>query len=136
MQRPELNDSTGKYQCPTGYVACNSQLFDKPGGEEHVICKQNNSAEETECPITDLKFSLENVDARLYEEITVTNGDQNDKSIWISRKVDGHGIERTSVSPNKPCKDRIRYNAAPNQQFWFGEMRRKYRDCGVAGVHE
>ena len=83
-----------------------------------------------------MKFSLANVDARLYEERKVTNGNQNDKSIWISRKVDGHGIERTSVSPNKPCKDRIRYNAAPNQQFWFGEMRRKYRDCGVAGVHE
>jgi len=76
------------------------------------------------CPITDVKFNKSVDELWRYEARSAPGG-----SILISRNVMQHGIERLTVAPSQPCLDHFRYNAAPNQQFWFAEMRRVFRDC-------
>jgi len=79
------------------------------------------------CPITSLRLKLTNDDVRNdYEEIKAPNGSG---SIWISRKVMQHGIDHVTVAPMRPCFSKNLYNAAPNQQFWFAEFRRIFREC-------
>ena len=55
MQRPELQDD-GSYACPKGFKACNEGFFEKPSGQDYVICYPNNEERDENCPITDLLF--------------------------------------------------------------------------------
>ena len=125
MTRPMVDPTnTAKYKCPAGTVPCNSAFFSQPNGEQFVICRDQNSAIESECPITDAKFKIENSERSLYEWRGLQGSDSaSNKGIWISRKVMNHGLEQMTFSPEHPCKDRAVYNAAPNQQFFFAEFR-------------
>ena len=48
----------------------------------------------------------------------------------MSRDVMQHSIHEVTVAPKAPCFERNRYNASPNQQFWFPEIRNHTRPCG------
>mmetsp|Transcript_22465 Transcript_22465/g.27691 ORF Transcript_22465/g.27691 Transcript_22465/m.27691 type:complete len:109 (+) Transcript_22465:359-685(+) len=59
FERPikDPNDSN-RYKCRDGYVACNEDFFDQPGGEDYVICRRMIDKETEECPITSIKFKI------------------------------------------------------------------------------
>ena len=125
MVRPEKVD--GKWQCPENYKACEDH-FDKDDGHNYIICYEKGSKFKEECPITDFAFEIEESEQGLYEK---RDGAGLIPSYYVSRKKMRHGIERMTMSPMQPCLDQLRYNARPNQQFWFAEMRQINRNCPI-----
>lgn len=55
------------YACPDGYVACNALFLNRPGGEDYVLCRDQKTTTETDCPITSIKFEISAEETGLYE---------------------------------------------------------------------
>ena len=121
MQRPELQDD-GSYACPKGFKACNEGFFEKPSGQDYVICYPNNEERDENCPITDLLFidpAGQGLDGATYERVASVNGDHE---IFISRDKFSHGIETVSVSVDEPCLDTRAVTLGSNQPVFFAEL--------------
>ena len=83
------------------------------------------------CPISDVAFSYKEIsgDRSKYQKREGIGAAASGKDIYISKDVVGNGVNHITVAPKLPCLDTTHYNAAPNQQFWFAELRRKNREC-------
>lgn len=137
MVRPIRNGSnqTVEYACPEGYFACNPEFFEQPDGANFVVCKKNGADISVECPITSVKFSVTEQERTKYD-YTFKGAAGTTKGVWVSRKVMQHGIESVKIMPNQPCFDEnLEYSSAPNQQFWFAEIRRTNRKCSKEGLN-
>ena len=111
-------------------MPCNPDFLTRKGGKDYVICHKVGERAVT-CPITHLKFTNgEDNDGNGATYIEKKGeGDAKNATIYISHDFMQHGIEHVTIAAKTPCQDRGRYNAAPNQQFWFAEIRRLHRSC-------
>ena len=86
MVRPIQVDSTLKYACPKGYVACNPDFFLQPQGADYVVCKESDSFNEADCPITSVKFSVTKAEREKFD-YKFRGATGTKMGVWISRKV-------------------------------------------------
>ena len=62
--RPEKQDD-GSFACPGAFEACSKGFFDVPGGEEYVVCFDDNvvgKERKSVCPITSVAFSYNEIE--------------------------------------------------------------------------
>ena len=100
------------------------------------------------CPITDIAFEVSSSERELYEFVEVeglkdkSNSfgidyssatydglPEKKKGIYISKKVMSHGIQEVKLQPAEPCLIDNEYNAGPDQQLYFFDLRRNVRKC-------
>ena len=129
MVRPEKKQQ-GSYECPSNYEPCNPEFFGRPNGYQYVVCyKKDANEKQSVCPITDIKFDEQNKDPSASYKNADSQSNSSNKSLFLSFDFMQHGIQQITVAPKAPCRDKARYNAASNQQFWFAEMRHPQRGC-------